>query len=463
MVNLAEKHDEEHGAQLADAEISRVLSALQKAEFKRSETGNERPDQTFKPRSLMQIAETAKQQDEAAKAAAIAAEIAAHKAAHVANDEVDDMAEGPDDAITDDIASKNTDEDQSHEQQSAGVLDHLPQDNGLKMPSMEFNAPDSKDPPETDAGVDDDAVFDHAADNETDDGDGQASQISPFETAQMAYDRGYADGGAASLGAHEAELRATIGAEYEAKFSDKINAFETALIGLAKPQTVDTVALSKTLQEAVVRLAATRAGVAIDEMPELMVARIKSLADAAGKHVAAGHIFMHPDDCAVIAPIMDGRQGQFKIEPDPDLYRGDIRIIFDGMEISDVADLRADWQISQSTQGGNSVEDETAQTKISDVELETPTANNLILDSQEASVQSSVNSPSIQDGENRKPMLDDNEGIENVSPPEGIGLMPLTTTGGDDTASDGGAGDNEGASSSEAISLMPLTSKNLDE
>ena len=37
MVNLAEKNDEDSGAQLADAEISRILTALQKAEFKRSE------------------------------------------------------------------------------------------------------------------------------------------------------------------------------------------------------------------------------------------------------------------------------------------------------------------------------------------------------------------------------------------------------------------------------------------
>ena len=69
MVNLAEKHDEDGSAQLADAEISRILTALQKAEFKRSESGNARPDQTFKPRSLMEIAETALKQDEAAKAA----------------------------------------------------------------------------------------------------------------------------------------------------------------------------------------------------------------------------------------------------------------------------------------------------------------------------------------------------------------------------------------------------------
>ena len=60
-------------------------------------------------------------------------------------------------------------------------------------------------------------------------------------------------------------------------------------------------------------------------------------------------------------------------------------------------------------------------------------------------------------------MLDDDEDNEDASPSEAIGLMPLTTTGGDDSASDGGPGDNEDASSSEAINLMPLTSKNLDE
>ena len=73
MVNLAEKHDDTDSVQLADSEISRILSALHHAEFKKSETQNARVDQTFKPRSLMEIAEEARQQDEAAKAAAEAA------------------------------------------------------------------------------------------------------------------------------------------------------------------------------------------------------------------------------------------------------------------------------------------------------------------------------------------------------------------------------------------------------
>ena len=44
-----------------------------------------------------------------------------------------------------------------------------------------------------------------------------------------------------------------------------------------------------------------------------------------------------------------------------------------------------------------------------------------------------------------------------------IGLMPLTTTGGDDVASDKGGEDNEGVSSSEPIGLMPLTSNKIEE
>ncbi len=362
MANLAEKHDEEHSAQLADAEISRILSALQKAEFKRSETGNARPDQTFKPRSLMEIAETARQQDEAAKAAAITAEIAAHKAAHAADeaidDTVDDMAAGSGHAPTDDKAPEPTGDDQSNEQQSAGVLDHASQDTGLEMPTAESDAPNPLDPTATDASMGADA----GVKNEADNGVGPASPTSPFETAQAAYDRGYAGGVAAGREAAEAELRATIGAEFEAKFADKISAFETALIGLAKPQTVDTGALSRSLQAAVIRLAAARTGAAIDEMPELMVARIESLADAAGKNVAAGQVFMHPDDCAVIAPVMAARQEPVMIEADLALQRGDSRIRFDGMEIDDLLDRRIDLSQPVASPLAETAADQQAQT-----------------------------------------------------------------------------------------------------
>ena len=101
-----------------------------------------------------------------------------------------------------------------------------------------------------------------------------------------------------------------------------------------------------------------------------------------------------------------------KLSLTPDLYRGDIRIKFDGMEISDVADLRADWQISQSISDENSGEIETAQTKISDVELETQTADNLSLDSQAASVQSNIILPRLKMLKMESHWIDENEGNE---------------------------------------------------
>lgn len=362
MANLAERHDEERGAQLADAEISQILSVLQKAEFKRSETGNARPDQTFKPRSLMEIAETAKQQDEAAKAAAITTEVAAHKATDVAgealDDTVDEMAVGSGDAPTDDRAPKPIGDNQSNGQQSNNVVDYASQDAGRGMQPTEPDESALQDLPVTDAGEGADAGVDHGADN----GFGTASPTSPFETSQEAYDRGYGDGVTAGREAAEAELRATIEPEFEAKFAEKIKAFETALIGLAKPQTVDTGALSRSLQEAVIRLAAARTGAAIDEIPELMVTRIESLANAVGKNVAAGKVFMHQDDCAVIAPIMAARQEPVMIEADLALQRGDIRIRFDGMEIDDLLDRRIGLSQPVASTLSETAADKSAQT-----------------------------------------------------------------------------------------------------
>ena len=362
MANLAERHEEEHSAQLADAEISRILSALQKAEFKRSETGNARPDQTFKPRSLMEIAETVKKQDEAAKAAAITTETTAHRAVHAAgealDDTVDEMAVGSSDAPTDDKAPEPTGDNQLDRQQSTDVVDYASQDAGQKMQPTEPDELDPQDLPVTDAGEGADAGLDQGTDN----GFGPGSPTSPFETAQAAYDRGYGDGVTAGREAAEAELRATIEAEFETKFDDKIKAFETALIGLAKPQTVDSSTLSKSLQAAVIRLATARAGAAIDELPELMVSRIESLADAAGKNVAAGQVFMHPDDCAVIAPVMAARQEPVIIEPDLALQRGDIRIRYNGMEIDDLIDRRIGLSQSIASTPDETTADQQTQT-----------------------------------------------------------------------------------------------------
>jgi flagellar biosynthesis/type III secretory pathway protein FliH len=94
------------------------------------------------------------------------------------------------------------------------------------------------------------------------------------------------------------------------------------------------------MQDAVIKLAAARIGMAIDEMPEIILKRIDALAETAGKKAGDGQVIMHPDDCAVIAPIIAARPASLIIEANAALQRGDIRIRFDGIELDDLIDQR---------------------------------------------------------------------------------------------------------------------------
>ena len=341
MVNLAEKHDDADSVQLADAEISRILSALHHAEFKKSETQNARVDQTFKPRSLMEIAEAARQQDEAAKAASEAVKQALEQT-ETAQDTTQDTTQ--DTALADDLEPPMA---------PAHAPKMQPQLSPEMQPQMPAEMPAVGDAGQTptadaaeqlnpgasagDAAASTDIVG-IAADSEN--AAAQATPTSPFETAQAAYDRGRAEGVTAGRTAAENELRVAVQAETEAKFADKVSAFETALMALAKPQSVDVELLSQSMQTAVIRLAAARTGMAIDELPESMLTRIDALAEAAGKKAAAGQVIMHPDDCAVIAPIIAARPDPLVIEANAALQRGDIRIRFGGIELDDLIDQR---------------------------------------------------------------------------------------------------------------------------
>ena len=365
MVNLAEKHDDADSVQLADAEISRILSALHHAEFKKSETQNARVDQTFKPRSLMEIAEAARQQDEAAAAAEEAAKQALEQT-ETAQDTAQDMA--PADDLEPPMATAQAPEmppQMSPEMQpqmpAVGDAGQTPTADAAEQLNPVASAGDAA--ASTDIGI--------AADSEN--AAAQATPTSPFETAQAAYDRGHAEGVTAGRTAAENELRVAIQAETEAKFADKVSAFETALMALAKPQSVDVELLSQSMQAAVIRLAAARIGTAIDEMPEIMLTRIDALAEAAGKKAAAGQVIMHPDDCAVIAPIIAARPDPLVIEADAALQRGDIRIRFDGIELDDLIDQR----LTQSKPRGDAALAETPVTETPVAETpvtETPVA-----------------------------------------------------------------------------------------
>ena len=63
MIDAVKMDVEEQSGHLAESEVARLLTVLQNAEFKRSETRNITKDHSFKPRSLMEIAIEAQQHD----------------------------------------------------------------------------------------------------------------------------------------------------------------------------------------------------------------------------------------------------------------------------------------------------------------------------------------------------------------------------------------------------------------
>ena len=415
MVNLAEKHDDVDSVQLADAEISRILSALHHAEFKKSETQNARVDQTFKPRSLMEIAEEARQQDEAAKATAEAAK-----------QPLEQIEKAQDATPAGDLEPS----------MATSHAPKMPSEMQPEMPTVgddgQTTIPDAAEQPNPETmAVDAAASTDigNAADSEN--AAAQATPTSPFETAQAAYDRGHSEGVTAGRAATENELRVAIQAEIEAKFADRVSAFETALMALAKPQSVDIELLSKSMQAAVVKLAAARIGMAIDELPDIMLTRIDALAEAAGKKAATGKVIMHPDDYAVMAPILADRPESVVIEANPALRRGDIRIMFEGIEIDDFLELRIAEPQLNSEQSDKSTETHTPSKK--EIEIDNAAV----------------------DGADKKNDLSVSE--------EAPGLMPLTGKSTDDEAADESDEKNDLSVSEEAPGLMPLTSNRTDE
>jgi flagellar biosynthesis/type III secretory pathway protein FliH len=396
MVNLAEKHDYTDSVQLADAEISRILSALHHAEFKKSETQNTRVDQTFKPRSLMEIAEDARLQDEAAEAAKQALD-----QTETAQDTGQDTA--PVDDLEPPMATVQAPEMQP-DMPAVGDAGQTPKPDAAEQLNLAASAGDVA------------ASTDNGSEADSKNALAQATPTSPFETAQAAYDRGYTEGVTAGRTAAENELRVTIQAETEANFADRVSTFETALMALVKPQSVDIELLSKTMQAAVIKLAEARIGMAIDELPDIMLTRIEALSKAVGKKAATGKVIMHPDDCAVMAPILADWAEPVVVEANPALNRGDIRVKFEGVEIDDFLELRiADKSAGTHRPTGKEIDDASA---------------------------------------------DDSDETDEVSvSEEAPGLMPLTGKSTDDGVDE----TDEVSVSDEAPGLMPLTSDRTDE
>ena len=383
MIDAVKMDVEEQSGHLAESEVARLLTVLQNAEFKRSETRNITKDHSFKPRSLMEIAieaqqrdaeiEAVKQAEEALAAAQRAAAAPASKAqagedqnldgadfadSDLANPELDHqgtaLGKGDDGALMPaDGAEDARRQTASPDSPPSPINDAVPnvapdmtQDIGSGNQASEASGNLANDAPANDALANDAVEHESTADN----GDGDATEGTPlaanFETVTAAFERGKAEGMLAGRDAGIAETKAAAEAAAQANLTDKIAAFEAALVALAKPQALQAEDLSRSIHTAILKLASQRAGQQIDDMPENFLVRIEALVTSIGQKMAAGKVHINADDYKVMLPYLADTQFDFVAEPG--LARGDVILKFAGVELHDIAEARLGGQYAET-------------------------------------------------------------------------------------------------------------------
>ena len=323
---------------LADAEIARLLKSVQAAQFKKSESLVPETDDAFKPRSLVEIAFEAekKRQEEAAQRAAqkVAQKAAIEKAAQEAAEQA--MAEA------------------SSQDGVAGQDDGIGQDGDIGQDSSAGQGL-GENPNQTDAqSLSDTASLAGSNTAFADQTQQEQAQEVAAEEARLqreaedkalraiadeeGYKRGFEAGLEAARSAEPTEEEKAITAMREQERQDVIARLEAVIAQAASADAVDVSALAPALEQAVLKLASERAGLAIAENPEGVVQRIEALIEKVKSGANAITITLNPDDLAAV----QAWRGAQNTHPnwdwrgDADFASGDIRLKLDGITVTDL-------------------------------------------------------------------------------------------------------------------------------
>jgi len=402
MIRAVIDNAEEHSGHLAEGEVARLISVLQKAEFKRSEARNFKKDQTFKPRSLMEIAVESQRRDaeiEAAKQAEEAvAEAKRREAAKAQSDPVIDRtitdAGQIDGGQIDDTQIENSQIDKDADAPTtpgddtgsiadddqlaaaAAVIEPAMADatavtgkaSGEDIPAKELEGQPAANTGDTADNADTGNVDTGNANDTLDTGEAQVA--SNFETVTAAFERGKAEGIAEGRAAAVAETKAAAEAAAQDKLAAAVKLFEDGLAALAKPQALQAEALSRSIQTAILKLANQRAGQQIDEMPDAFLTRIEKLVTSIGQKMAAGKVRINAEDYAAMKPHL--QNAAFDFIADPIIARGDIILKFDGVELHDIAAQRISSSysnpVTDSKQDSETVSETGVETEVAAIE-----------------------------------------------------------------------------------------------
>lgn len=336
---------------LADAEIARLLKSVQAAQFKRSEVIPADADNAFKPRSLVEIAFEAEKKRQEDAARQLAMEKAAQLAAQQAEQQAEQAAENLSENLSDNGAVNQTAAPHEAGQENSDI--------GSVMP----NPADAQEageitPPASQPAIPPQAISPQQ-EAEQEAAAAQARQQREAEDASLrtqaeeeGYKRGFEAGLEAARSAEPTEEEKAHAAAKEQERLDIINRLEAVIAATASADAVDVSELAPVLEQAVLRLASERAGLAISENPQGLVQRIENLVEKVKSGAQAISVTLNPEDLKAV----DRWRPAASAHPawiwraDASFASGDIQLKLDGITVTDLLGADTNIQLAENAE-----------------------------------------------------------------------------------------------------------------
>ena len=334
MTAHAQQADTQPGL-LDGAEISNLLRTMQAAQFKQSEEIRPK-DTSFKPRSLVEIAQEAEQKRKEEQAKRDAEEAARHQAEL----EAQRQAEAEQMQAEQMQAEQIADEVQAEPQMSApdaGLSDNASLSAEAAQPHTDNAAsqPAQPVPTITEEELELRLKEAEAVLRASFDAEKKALEESLSETH---YHRGFEAGMTAAQTAEPSDEEKAHIAHQEAERADIVSRFHAIIASAAQMDAVDSRALAEEMEMALLRLAGERAGLAITENPAGMVHKIRQMADNIASTARVTDVYLHDEDKRAIETWLSEAEhnSEWRLHTDSAMSRGDIRIVIGGIELCDM-------------------------------------------------------------------------------------------------------------------------------
>ena len=292
---------------LEDAEIQRLVQLSKDASYQRSERVPVKTVEAFEPRSLVSIAMAAQRRRESELQTAMAAGAV-----------IDEELADPSEASGDDAMAAGEDAVAGDDQTSMD-------ETGLPEPSADAATDVIDNDPAPEGGVTEDAP------SSTSQVDFEAGRVEGLEEGRrVGFDEGQAKG--------MEEGRAAGRAEASAQLERAVQAFEVATARLSELTAVDSDMLAAYINQAILRLASERAGLAIADQPDSFADRIEALLATIRTVSEQPTIRLNPADLASIQPLADTREKlrHCNFVADDSLAHGDLSVMVGTIGIDDI-------------------------------------------------------------------------------------------------------------------------------